>query len=250
MTNFMFIVLVTIVVILVVIFLNSSFGKQLRVKLKGRTDEVMRQDASTPEGAKDYYNAAIRNKEEFYNKASTTYAEISGRLDSAEKDLYNANKEIMRITKEINACLDNNDENSAMQYAMKKGTVENKIKVLKDTIEEMKQAKKHQEEIRNQASSDLQKLKEEKERVLFQMEADSQIIELHQSMDSMNMNNESERMLERVREGAKKTRQKAEGSRIAFDSSTQAQDMRLEANERERNARQTIEEMKRKRGNK
>ena len=250
MTNFMFIVLIAIVVILVVIFLNSSFGKQLRVKLKGRTDEVMRQDASTPEGAKDYYNAAIRDKEEFYNKASTTYAEISGRLDSAEKDLYNANKEIMRITKEINACLDNNDENSAMQYAMKKETVENKIKVLKDTIEEMKQAKMHQEEIRNQASSDLQKLKEEKEQVLFQMEADSQIIELHQSMDSMNMNNESERMLERVREGAKKTRRRAEGSRIAFDSSVQAQDMRLEASERERNARQTIEEMKRKRGNK
>lgn len=248
MTNFMFIVLIAIVVILVVIFLNSSFGKQLRVKLKGRTDEVMRQDASTPEGAKDYYNAAIRDKEEFYNKASTTYAEISGRLGSAEKDLYNANKEIMRITKEINACLDNNDENSAMQYAMKKETVENKIKVLKDTIEEMKQAKMHQEEIRNQASSDLQKLKEEKEQVLFQMEADSQIIELHQSMDGMN--NESERMLERVREGAKKTRQRAEGSRIAFNSSVQAQDMRLEASERERNARQTIEEMKRKRGNK
>lgn len=38
------------------------------------------------------------------------------------------------------------------------------------------------------------------------MEADSQIIELHQSMDSLNMNNESERMLERVREGARKTR--------------------------------------------
>ncbi len=250
MTNFMFIVLVTIVAILIVIFLNSSFGKQLRVKLKGRTDEVMRQDASTPEGAKDYYNAAIRNKEEFYNKASITYAEISGRLDGAEKDLYNANKEIMRITKEINACLDNNDENSAIQYAMKKETVESKIKILKDTIEEMKQAKIHQEEIRNQASSDLQKLKEEKEQVLFQMEADNQIIELHQSMDNMNMNNESERMLERVREGAKKTRQRAKGSRIAFDSSTQAQDMRLETSERERNARQTIEEMKRKRKNK
>ena len=65
----------------------------------------------------------------------------------------------MRITKEINACLDNNDENSAMQYAMKKETVENKIKVLKDTIEEMKQAKKHQEEIRNQASSEYSEIK-------------------------------------------------------------------------------------------
>ena len=43
------------------------------------------------------------------------------------------------------------------------------------------------------------------------MEADSQIIELHQSMDSMNMNNESERMLERVREGAKKRGKEQKG---------------------------------------
>lgn len=247
MTNFMFIVLIGIVIIGFIVFINTSFGKQLRVKLKGRTDEVMRQDASTPEGARDYYNAAIRDKEEFYNKASMTFAEISGKLDSAEKELYQSNKDIMRITQQINTCLDDNDEESAMSYAMKKSTLEKKIEVLKDTIEEMKQAKIHQKEIRDQAATDLQKLKEEKEQVLFQMEADSQIIELHQSMDTMNINNETERMLDRVREGAKKTRERAEGSRIAYDTSSQAQDRRLEAAERERNARQMIEEMKRQR---
>ena len=120
--------------------------------------------------------------------------------------------------------------------------------MLKDTIEEMKQAKAHQKEIRDQAATDLQKLKEEKEQVLFQMEADSQIIQLHQSMDSMNINNETERMLDRVREGARKTRERAEGSRIAYDTSSQAQDRRLEASERERNVRQMLEEMKRQRG--
>ena len=248
MTNFMFIVLLVIVIIALAIFFNTPFGKQLQVKVKGRTDEVMRQDASTPEGAKDYFNAAIRDKEEFYNKASATFAEISGKLDSAEKDLYQTNKDIMRITQQINSCLDENNEENALSYAMKKTTLENKINVLKDTIEEMKQAKAHQKEIRDQAATDLQKLKEEKEQVLFQMEADSQIIELHQSMDNMNINNETERMLERVREGAKKTRERAEGSRIAYDTSAQAQDMRLEASERERNARQIIEEMKRQRG--
>ena len=80
------------------------------------------------------------------------------------------------------------------------------------------------------------------------MEADSQIIELHQSMDSLSMNNESDRMLERVREGARKTKERADGSRIAYDSSAQAADRRLEASERERNARQILEEAKRQRG--
>ena len=48
MTNFMFIVIVAIVLIALVLFF-TPFGKQLRVKFKGRTDEVMRQDAQTPE---------------------------------------------------------------------------------------------------------------------------------------------------------------------------------------------------------
>lgn len=110
----------------------------------------------------------------------------------------------------MNECIDSNNENEAMQYAMKKSTLENKINVLKDTIAEMKEAEAHQKDIMQQAADDLQRLKEEKEQVVFQMEADSQIIELHQSMDSLNMNNESERMLERVREGARKTRERAE----------------------------------------
>ena len=124
----------------------------------------------------------------------------------------------------------------------------NKINVLKDTVAEMKEAETHQKEIVKQAEEELQKLKDEKEQVIFQMEADSQIIELHQSMDALNTNNESERMLERVREGAKKTRERAEGSRIAYDSSAQAADRRLEASERERNAREILEEAKRQRG--
>ena len=136
-----------------------------------------------------------------------------------------------------------------MQYAMKKATIENKINVLKDTIKEMEEAEAQQKQIRDQAAEELQKIKEEKEQVLFQMEADRQIIDLHATMDNLNMNNESERMLERVREGAKKTRERAEGSRIAYDSSSQAMERRLEESERERNARQILEQMKQQRNN-
>lgn len=34
----------------------------------------------------------------------------------------------------MNECIDSNNENEAMQYAMKKSTLENKINVLKDTM--------------------------------------------------------------------------------------------------------------------
>lgn len=248
MTNFMFFVIVLIAVIILILLLNKPFRQQLLVKFRGRTDEMMRQDASTPEGAKDYYNAAIREKEDFYNKASATYAEISGKLDSTEKDLYQANKDIMKVTQQLNQCIDNNNDEDAMTYAMKKTTLENKVEVLKETIVEIKEAQKHQKEVRDQAASDLQKLREEKERVVFQLEADSQIIELHQSLDSIAANNESDRMLERVREGAKKAREKAEGSRIAYETSSQAADRRLAREERDREARRMVEELKRQRG--
>lgn len=69
-------------------------------------------------------------------------------------------------------------------------------------------------------------------------------------VDSLNTNNEIDRMLERVREGARKTRERAEGSRIAYDSSAQTNERRLANSERERNARQILDDMKRQRGNK
>lgn len=164
MTNFMFIVIVVIVLAVIILF-GTVFGKQLRVKMKGRTDEVMRQDAQTPEGARDYYNAAIREKEDFYNRASASFAEISGKRSAAENDLHKTRKEIMKVTNDMNACIDSDREDEAMQYARKKSTLESKINVLKDTVDEMKEVEAHQKEIMQQAAEELQKLKEEKEQV-------------------------------------------------------------------------------------
>lgn len=247
MTNLMFIVLVVIALIIVALILNKPFRQQLLIKFRGRTDEIMNQDASTPEGAKDYYNVAIREKEEFYNKASILYSEICGKVDSSEKELYQTKKELMRIENEIGRCLDANNEEDAMQFAMKKETLDSKMEVLKNTIEELKEAREHQKEVRDQAAIELNELKQEKERVVYELEANSQIIDIHASMDENNITSESNRMLERVREGAKKTKERARGSRIAYESSAQAMDRRLEQTARENSARETLERIKRER---
>lgn len=249
MTFFSEICLVVICLIAIVAVVNRPFLKQLIIKFRGRTDTVMEQDASTPEGARDYYNVAIREKEDVYNRASASYAEISGKLDAAEKELYQLKKSLAKNTSEINRCIDASDDESALAYARKKTTIESKIEILKGTIEELRVAKNHQEELRDQCKRQLEDLKEEKERTLFQLEADSQVLQLHESMDDLTTNTESERMLQRVREGASQTRQRANGARIAYENSSEAADRRLEQESCERQARQVLDEMKRQRNN-
>ena len=120
MTFFSEICLVVICLIAIVAVVNRPFLKQLIIKFRGRTDTVMEQDASTPEGARDYYNVAIREKEDVYNRASASYAEISGKLDAAEKELYQLKKSLAKNTSEINRCIDASDDESALAYARKK----------------------------------------------------------------------------------------------------------------------------------
>ena len=156
----------------------------------------------------------------------------------------------MKIDKSINDCLDVNDEDGARQYALRKITVQQKIDALKETIEEFKKAKEQQEEIRAAVKQELDELKEEKERTIYQLETDQQIIQLHEGMNTSASTSESDHMLERVREGAKKTRERAAGAQIAYDTSAQAQDRRLETQSRNREADELLADMKRRRGNK
>ena len=175
---------VLVVVGIVALILNKTFFKQLVIKFKGRTEEIARHDASTPDGARDYFNNAIREKENLYSRAEQSYTEIAGKLDETEKEQYDLKKELMKIDKSINNYLESGDENTARQCAMKKITIQGKIDTLKDTIEEYKKAKDQQNEIRSAIKQELDELKEEKERTVYQMEADQQIISLHEGMNA------------------------------------------------------------------
>lgn len=241
------IIIVAAVLIIFLFLFNRPFLKQLLVKFRGRTDEIAAQDAATPAGARDYYNAAIREREEIYHRASESFAEISGRLDEAEKKQYNLKKESAKLVTEINRCLDANDEAQALAFSQRKTTVDSKLETIKGTIEELKQAKAYQQELRDQSRDQLEDLKQEKERVLFQMEADAQVIQLHEQMDSMNMSSETDRMLQRVREGATQTNRRANGARISYESSPEAEERRLELASRDRQAREALEAIKRRR---
>lgn len=59
---------IVVIVILILVgfcfFFNSKIGKRVRIRASGTANEAIQKDASTPEGAKAYYNAAIEKKED------------------------------------------------------------------------------------------------------------------------------------------------------------------------------------------
>lgn len=232
----------------VLFIINRPFLKQLIVKFRGRTEEVMNKDAMTPEGAADYYNAAIQEKEENYRKANQFFVEITGKLDASEKDLYDVKKELARLDQNINSAIDAGKDDDAIVFQMKKENLLMKTDTLKNMIGELKESKQHQQEVKDQMAKELDDLKQEKEKTIFELQANDQIIKLHESMNAATSSSETDRMLEKVRAGANKTREMATGSKIAYETSTDTVERRAEQSAREEEARKKIEELKQKRG--
>lgn len=249
MTNFIFVGVVIIGVVVVGLVINKPLREQLKIKFKGRTDEIARQDAMTPEGAADYFNNAIRVTEEKYLKANQLYTEITGKLETARTNLRKMQKEQMQKNQQMQTAVKNNNDDDALTFAMRLETLKSNIEVAKQTIVELEASVQHQKEVRDQLAIDVTSLKEEKEKTIFQLQAANQTIELHEAIDEVASSNESNRMLEMVRSGVTKAQEKATGSRMAYESSLSTQERRAEQRARENSARQLVEEVKRKQGN-
>ena len=69
------------------ILLFSKVGKRIRLRASGTADELISRDASTPEGAKAYYNTAITAKEDDYQKAYSIYTQMLGKIQTYEEQL-------------------------------------------------------------------------------------------------------------------------------------------------------------------
>lgn len=246
MANTIFIIGVAWVLLIVALILNKPFLKQLLIKYRGRTDEIMSKDAMTPEGAADIFNNAIREKEEKYIKANQLYTEVTGKLETARKNLRQLQKEQMQKTQQCQNAVDNNNDQDAMVIAMRLETLKSNIEVLKQTITELEASVEHQKEVRDQLALEVTSLKEEKDKKIFELQAANQTIALHESIDEVASSNESDRMLEKVRDGVTKAQEKATGSRMAYESSVSTQERRVEQRAKEESARKIVESMKRK----
>lgn len=204
----------------------TKTGKRLRLRASGTADEMLSKDASTPNGAKAFYNTAIAKKEEDYQMAHSAYAKMLGKIEDYEEQLRTLKKENMQLDLNINACIDKGDDEGAKIYLMRQANIAEKIEIIKKALKELKESATLQDETLKDMLDSLNELKSEKETAILTLET-AQVTKSLQATNGIS-SKEEDKMLEKVRDGIKKTKEEADGNKIAYESSAIVQKKRLD----------------------
>ena len=209
-------VLLIAIIVAAFFFFRSKTGKRVKTRATGTATEAIIKDASTPEGAKAYYNEAIDAKKDQYNKANQIYTQMLGKITSYEEQLRALQKENMQLNLNINACIDKGDDEGAKVYLKKQQDAEDKIAVLKDTLKELRSNATAQKEMLDSALQAVNDLKSEKDKAILTLET-AQVTKSLQVTPGAS-DKEEDKMLEVVREGIKKQKEAADGTKAAYKS--------------------------------
>lgn len=235
-------IIVILVVAVIVFFTTTKTGKRLKMRASGTADEMISNDASTPDGAKAYYNSIISKKEDSYIKANSLYTQIEGKIQNYETQLRQLQKENMQMDLSVASCIDRNDDESAKVYLAKQQEVTDKIETIKTTLKELKENRDVQKENLTALQEEIKSLKAEKDKAVFTLEAAETVKSLQSATSTSNQ--EEDRMLEKVREGVKKVKEQADGTRIAYENSTDAQMKRLDKKMKDEELQKKLDALK------
>lgn len=225
--------MITNIVLVIVLIIAGSFvvkntklGKRLWLRAKGTADEMMNQDASTPEGAKAYFNSAIEAKSEVYHDAVTTLGQMNGKAQTYEQQLRDCKKDRMKYNMDLQRCIDSGDDDTAKLYIGKMADIDDKIEILKTALAELNSNIAVQEENVDALKDEIEALKAEKEKTILTLETSQTVMSL--KVDSGIATTEEDKMLEKVRDGAQKAKEAAVGHKIAYENSGAVQQKRLD----------------------
>lgn len=169
-----------------------------------------------------------------------------GKITSYEEQLRALQKENMQLNLNINACIDKGDDEGAKVYLKKQQDAEDKIAVLKDTLKELRSNATAQKEMLDSALQAVNDLKSEKDKAILTLET-AQVTKSLQVTPGAS-DKEEDKMLEVVREGIKKQKEAADGTKAAFDASADVQQKRLDKKMKDEAIDKKLQELKVRKG--
>ena len=236
------VLLVIVVLAILFFFLRTKTGKRLKLRASGTAAEAISKDASTPEGAKAYYNVAIEKKEEDLAKANVIYTQMLGKISNYEDQIRGYKKDLMKTEININSCVEKNDDEGAKVYLKEQQDLEEKVAIIKDALTGLKENAKLQEETVKGIRTQLSDLKAEKDNAVLTLET-VQVTKSLQATTGVS-SAEEDKMLEKVRDGIKKQKEAAYGVKVAYENSTAVQKQRLDQKMKNEEIEKKLAELK------
>ena len=237
------IIILCVLIVATVVFINNTkLGKRLWLRAKGTADEALNQDASTPEGAKAYYNAAIEAKSDVYRDSVNILGQMKGKAQTYEQQLRDYKKDRMKYDMSLRQCINSGDDETAKIYIGKITDLDDKIEILKTTLSELNSNITVQEENASALREEIDALKAEKDKTILTLETSQTVMAL--KVDSGVATTEEDKMLEKVRDGAQKAKEAAVGHKIAYENSGAVQQKRLDQRMRDADIEAKLQALK------
>ena len=190
------------------------------------------------------YQNAIDSMIEKYGKLKSATAAIMRRREEISARLESERSELAAISADLNAALATGQDELGIVLIQKKNALEASTKVLD---QEMEQARTDAQEAKDsliQVKAEIQKLKDEKDRMLAQMHSAQARLKIQNQLDGLSVDAEV-RALDNVREHIRNTVAEAKMGSELRDSDLDVKLARLRQSSGAITARQQLEEMKR-----
>jgi phage shock protein A len=190
------------------------------------------------------YQNAIDSMIDKYGKLKSATAAIMRRREDISARLETERRELAAISADLNAALATGQDELGIVLIQKKNALEASIKVLE---QEMEQARTDAQEAKDsliQVKAEIQKLKDEKDRMLAQMHSAQARLKIQNQLEGLSVDAEV-RALDNVREHIRNTVAEAKMGSELRDSDLDVKLARLRQSSGAITARQQLEEMKR-----
>ncbi|HRE86918.1 MAG: PspA/IM30 family protein [Candidatus Accumulibacter phosphatis] len=190
------------------------------------------------------YQNAIDSMIGKYGQLKSATAAIMRRREEISARLENERNELAAISADLNTALATSQDELGIVLIQKKNALEASIKVLE---QEMEQARTDAQEAKDsliQIKAEIQKLKDEKDRMLAQMHSAQARLKIQNQLDGLSVDAEV-RALDNVREHIRNTVAEAKMGSELRDSDLDIKLARLRQSSGAITARQQLEEMKR-----
>ncbi|HNG87274.1 MAG: PspA/IM30 family protein [Candidatus Accumulibacter sp.] len=190
------------------------------------------------------YQNAIDSMIAKYGKLKSATAAIMRRREEISARLDSERRELESVNADLNAALASGQDDLGIVLIQKKNALEASVKTLD---QEMEQARADAQEAKDslmQVKGEIQKLKDEKDRMLAQMQSAQARLKIQNQLDGLSVDAEV-RALDNVREHIRNTVAEAKMGSELRDSDLDVKLARLRQSSGAITARQQLEEMKR-----
>lgn len=236
--------IVLIVIFIIFLFTGTATGKALKTRASGTASEIVAKDASTPDGAKAYYNVAIEKREEDYRRESAKRDQMLGKIQEFENQLRELQKQNLAYSLKTQKYVDDGDDDAAMTYLRSQKETTEKIDTIKTALKELKENLTRQGEVVSELKTSCEELKSERDKAILTLET----AETTKSLRATDLSDRTEdKMLAKVREGVQKTKQEADGAKISYDNSAEVQRKRLDKQAKEDELQKELQNLKKNR---